>query len=228
MRPLSILLCSACLFISSIASAEDCPPNRVLWGCDFEGWGGISTGSAGMFDFNLAPDVAPWAGGDYCPTSCYDLKKGVVVSNAHNWPWGEDCSGSAEAHDVYQITGIAPQGPISFTAELQVTGNITGNGTVHAQLALDGDPGYFEGLAAANPVGFKVTMPLVREVGEPFPLFIWLFSAADAPLGSEVFAQAVIRFSGLPPGAYVISCQNYDLPVPTQASTWGRIKSQYR
>ena len=41
-------------------------------------------------------------------------------------------------------------------------------------------------------------------------------------------ASAVLRFSGLPREASVVSCQQYNLPVPVQQYTWGRLKSLYR
>ena len=37
-----------------------------------------------------------------------------------------------------------------------------------------------------------------------------------------------IRFRGLPAGYSVVSCQNYDVPVPAHTSSWGGVKALYR
>jgi len=63
----------------------------------------------------------------------------------------------------------------------------------------------------------------------PFPMVILIFLSAfgNFPAGNSQ-ATAVLRFSGLPPGVSVVSCQSYNVPVPAQAATWGRVKSVYR
>lgn len=217
------------LLMFSILSVErvfaECPTNSLSQGCHGEGWGSWSTSGSGMYDENILPNVAPWTAGQACPTACYDLKKGILVSNGWSDPWN-DCGTFTNTTDVYQIAGIPPGAPISFQAELWVTGTVSGNGDVRAQMSLDSG-GYQENVSSTSQVDFKLTIPVVRSVGEPFQLN-FLLSGKCYPFDGQVHSTAVIHFTGLPQGAYVISCQNYDLPVPTNSRTWGSVKAAYR
>jgi hypothetical protein len=70
-------------------------------------------------------------------------------------------------------------------------------------------------------------MPLEYAVGEKFP--VWMMLTGGGVLyGGEAQSSAVLHFSGLPSGAYVTSCQAYDLPVPTRVMSWGHVKALYR
>src|SRR5262245_12102805 len=226
MRPHSILLLIASLLFIPVIATADCPTNQVSQGCGFEGWSGYSAGPSAMFEFTLVPGVAAWTAGTACPTACYDLTQGLLVSNGHYGPY-DDCSAVAETHDVYQIAGLPPGGPYSFTAELWVTGSIYGNGKVSARFGLEGQlPS--ENSSTVASMSYKLIVPLSRSVGEPFGLTAWLLSQGFSPLISTAHGEAVIHFSGLPQGGFVVSCQSYDLPVPAERLTWGGLKATYR
>jgi hypothetical protein len=158
------------------------------------------------------------------------------------------CS-SVAAVDQYRVEGV-PQGtPLSFSAELEVNlrvfpyncfqaGSPPPTSSASARLR-EGDsnlsssaittpiqchPGYCCPLAKALDQTLRLTV--TRSAWE---LFTLRFDFATSGSGSGQ-ASGRLRFSGLPPGAFVTSCQGYGQDLVTAATgvTWGRLKLLYR
>ena len=227
MRPHLVSLIAA-LVLASLPAREtgaDCPTNQAGHGCDGSGWVGHSTAAAGMYADYQLPGLAPWRAGSTCPTGCYDLTQGVLVSQGTADQWNY-CNSMVQAGDYYQVAGADGTDPIAFTAELWVSGSIAGNGDIRARLGHDYDSGYEETTSTDAQTDFHMLTPVLRAPGEPFLMTFFLQGSA-LPYGGEVQSTAYVHFSGLPSGAYVISCQSYDLPVPTHPTTWGSLKARY-
>lgn len=56
------------------------------------------------------------------------------------------------------------------------------------------------------------------------------FAVRTESLDGRAELEGVLRFVGLPAGAYVQSCRGYDSgsPVPARPTSWGRLKAAYR
>jgi hypothetical protein len=178
--------------------------------------------------------------------AAYDMMTGRLSAGAS----GSDISYSAGARvsDRYRIIGIPPGTLLSIRAELQVTGSISTNcrftsdagGQVSASLSEAGgeEASYRSGRTCFNcecfdygdPAEAVLAIPIMRTAAsadEEFQLGIRLFTGAGNGHSS---GTARLRFTGLPQGAAVVSCQGYrqEVPVPVLATTWSRIKAAYR
>jgi hypothetical protein len=126
--------------------------------------------------------------------------------------------------DEFTIVGVPDGTPVGFTAHLFVQGTIESKGRIWARIA-DG-PGGLD-TQESGPVTADVSYHLDRVAGVPFLLDCELGTMGLGEPGSTS-ATATLRFSGLPSGAAIVSCQKYDLPVSAQTRTWGRVKGVYR
>jgi hypothetical protein len=147
-------------------------------------------------------------------------------------PQRRDPHGGQGQHteDSFTISGIPAGTPVTFFAEFQVSGSLTGNGNVAASVydAYPGGPSASNGTGTPDPsMHFTVHLPLSHLAGEAFRIRADLNVGGDFPDG-VVVVDGVLRFGGLPEGAIVHSCQNYDLPVPTLPASWGALKAAYR
>jgi len=95
-----------------------CPSSSVL--CDAPGLG---------FDHITSTDSSAACSKAGLAYASYDLAGGSFVAGASMGPY---CcpNASADAFDVYQITGLPPGGPLSFSAELTVHAGVSVNGCV--------------------------------------------------------------------------------------------------
>jgi hypothetical protein len=199
-------------------AGTSCPENIVWYGC-WDGVGAPSTNAS--FDYGT---LGSWSPGQTCNTGCYDLVSGTLVATGHGDPWGPGCSSRVLVHDDYQLVG--PPGPaLAFEAVLQVSGTMSGTGGYGAGLKQSWiNPGEEQCSGAAS---CEASIALNYAPGSTFPVWAVLDAGATYPAG-EAKATGLIRFRGLPEGYSVVSCQNYDVPVPAHALSWGGVKALYR
>ncbi len=202
------------------ARAQDACPENMIWaGC----WDAIGLPSqAPSFTY----EGGSWNVGAPCPTACYNLPNATFVASGHGDPWGPGCVSGMRVSDRYTIEGLPPGTPVSFFVELHAEGTISGLARYHATI----DDGVTKAEGASTDVGlttFVAKLPLAKTAGTPFVLTV-LFDAGGSYPGGDVTAYGSLWFSGLPAGASVRSCQNYDLPVPATTRSWGSLKAIYR
>jgi hypothetical protein len=207
--------------LASRARAQSCPQNMIWYGCyDLVG----SPSSAQSFKY----EGGPWLVGMPCPTGCYNLSAAMLKASGYGDPWGPGCVTDMVVSDVYEIGNLPPGPPISFFAELQVTGSFSGNGGYNATLQENPPNGAkASGNSTDSGSEYVVKIPLLHAPGEPFTISMRFGAGGFYPAG-EAHGTAQLRFYGLPSGAWIQSCQNYDLPVPATRSTWGGLKAIYR
>jgi len=180
----------------------------------------------------------------------YDLIHGYFTMGFQPPPSGGTFQGGASvaAVDQYRVMGVPAATPLAFSAELDANLNVSGYDcqspgfpvSVSASATLrEGDSnqssasittpvtcsgGHCCALAKSLQTGLRVVV--TRSAGDPFTLH---FDLATSGRGAgDVSGQ--LHFSGLPPGASVVSCQGYhqDFPTGAKGISWGRLKTTYR
>jgi hypothetical protein len=170
----------------------------------------------------------------------FDLPAGTVaVSRAVggvNWT-------RSIATDDFDVTGVAPGTPVAVIAEFEVDGYVSSPGCGGS-----GCGGYFQAslTQGANSNAQQVTLPnpfaggqvnLTQTLTLPVtitagsPLTIAFELAVFVPAGGNAggSGNGTIRFSGLPPGANVVSCQGFgSATTPARSTSWGRLKTHHR
>ena len=75
----------------------------------------------------------------------------------------------------------------------------------------------------------SLTLSVRLTVGQP-KIIVSSLAIRTAPGGyHEGEWRGRLRFSGVPAGARVVSCQGYgDTAVPVRPTTWGKLKAMYR
>ena len=139
--------------------------------------------------------------------------------------------------DRYRVVGLPDGTPVHLIAQLVADGSSyssysSGSGEFGAWIR-SGNLFAADSVEAASFVGLvplKKTLELPLDVlaGQDFDLQfrLWFYrSPGGAQYGG---GRAVIRFSGLAPGVDVVSCQGYQLTVPTRPTSWGKLKQLYR
>ena len=165
-----------------------------------------------------------WSPAEICPTACYDLVSGKLVARGYGGAYGPGCHSRVLVHDDYQLLG--PPGPaVSFEAVLQVSSSMSGNAGYGAGIAQTWiNPGEEQCTIGAS---CEAAIALSYAPGASFPLWAVVAAGATYPEG-EILSIGHIRFRGLPAGYRVVSCQNYDVPTPAHALSWGGVKALYR
>ncbi len=183
----------------------------------------------------------PYASG----RASYDLVNGLLTANAA----GDDPGGlgRVEAVDEYHVIGVPDGTPLTFQAELLVSGTVTlgcgysPGGSVGATLR-EGASNSASATASAVPescdelgvccggsaaLDRTLSVTLATAAGQAFRVTSIL--GATARFGSAS-VSARLRFAGLPPGAAVVSCQGFrqDFPTPVRPLTWGALRVRYR
>jgi hypothetical protein len=208
-----------------VSAQSGCPENMIAAGCCCDAVGVPST------EPTLDVGHGAWLVNTPCQSGgCYDLRNGRFVARATGNPYSESCNMLVRTTDVYEITGVPVGVPYSFFAELYVHGTFVAPGNVYIDLEVDVPNGAEVSAVFGSPatsVEEVVRLPLVYEAGQPFPLIVRISASGLHPGGSaNTFSE--LWFSGLPAGARVVSCQDYDVPVPARAGTWGELKAIYR
>jgi hypothetical protein len=198
-----------------------CPVSYIGTGCTDQDW--LPSESP----LPAASLFGPWQAGTPCPDGCYDIPHGALATSGSWGPSNGGCGSDPWMRDNFTVVGI-PQGtPVTFWAHLSVQGTITGQARIWAGFATDMTGPFQLDTQQSGPV-FSEILDLVQSAaGTPFPLACVL-GAMGLTDGGSASATATLRFSDLPVGASVVSCQNYNLPVAALGSTWGRVKASYR
>jgi hypothetical protein len=145
------------------------------------------------------------------------------------------------AGDAYDVAGVPIGTPVPVTVTLSVDGSVSttgcggsGCGGVFVDSLLSGALSDSRTHAIGvfiGSVGFHddLTLPITIVAGTPVVIETH-FEGFRSPGGNHASqGTGVLRFSGLPPGAVVISCQGYASgPTPTQRPSWGHVKIVYR
>ena len=187
---------------------------------------------------------------DLYSASSYDLIHGILTTRFQNPTVAPNSQGSASVAtaDQFRVEGVSPGTPVVFAAELDVSLNVYGyecpppgylTATSASATLKEGDSNQ-SSVSIVTPVTcltwgccaqakslrtvLKVTV--TRSAGEPFTLH---FGLATSGHGSGQ-GSGQLRFSALPPGAYVVSCQGYRQDSVTEAKrmSWGGLKILYR
>jgi hypothetical protein len=209
--------------LSNGVARADCPLSGIWYGCN--DLLGQYTADPSRTYYGGA-----WTAGSPCPYGCYDLPHGTLHAEGVGNPYSPGCGSHVVANDAFTLLNAAPGTSVPCQAILRISGSLTGAGTIGAGLEDSAHPGtgvnYFLNTAQPN-VSVDLVLPLSLSSDNPVTLNFFLAAFGDFPAGTSQ-ATAVLRFSGLPAGVTVVSCQSYDLPVPAQPATWGRLKAVYR
>jgi hypothetical protein len=218
-----LLLALAC--VASVSQAQVCPTNQYF--APLVGHDEFSTAA-----FRTAVDPNDDVG--------YDLRTGSMVCRVTTRSFAE-----LRLHDAFQVVG--PPGPaLPFLVTLSITPNLTittfGPVDVHncayantsATMVESADAAWgasieCEGSLVTPPQRFH--LPVSHVPGETFTIVFTLTLSTNSTSSAAAAATAVASygFTGLPAGYSVRSCQGYAYaPVPTRATSWGRLKSIYR
>lgn len=147
-----------------------------------------------------------------------------------------------KARDSYDVAGVPAGTPVVVVAELSVEGAILSLGCSASGcwgtlgFSLASGASLRESYLTRNmfaegrePVQGGVELPITIVAGQPVTIErqLWAQKAPGGNHGAEGIGR--LRFSGLPEGARVVSCQGFqDDPVPTLRRSWGKLKSAYR
>lgn len=157
--------------------------------------------------------------------------------------------GDVIAADEYRVTGPASGTPLSYFAELRLTGSVgfgcaphpvpIGGSVMGSLKESDANQASASAVAALScdefqccggPAGVDtiLSVPLLQNVGDVLTLTVRLSASAGHGIHAGVSGQ--LRFVGLPPGAIVTSCQGFrqDFPVSARSVSWGSLKVIYR
>lgn len=194
-------------------------------------------------------DPSGWCSTFQGGSAYFDLTQGRYHASGSNVSTQYNGTGFVGAWDRYRIAGVPAGTPLIFRAEIQVNGVASGgclpsNQGMGAHIqATVGNPATAETAtadAAAALVGCSVvccwnsgsldqtlSVPFSVAAGDDFLAYVVL-TASASNTSADVAAQ--LRFTGLPAGATVTSCQGFRQDVATSAarSSWGALKLLYR
>lgn len=147
-----------------------------------------------------------------------------------------------KARDAFDVTGVPPGIGVGLVVELIVDGAILSAGCSASGcwgtlgFSLASGPTFYEGYLTRQmyapgreEVHGGLLLPVTIVSGQPVTIEyqLWAQRAAGGNHGAE--GSGRLRFTGLPEGARVVSCQGFDsAPVPARRSSWGRIRTLYR
>ena len=185
---------------------------------------------------------------DLYSNASYDLIRGAFAVG-FAIPSAGVGGASVAAVDQYRVEGVSPGTPLVFSAELDVSLRVYGYscGPIGYAVATSASATLNEG--DSNRSSASITTPVTcsnngsccaqaavldrtlrvavtQSVGQPFTLHFDLVTSGH---GSG-YGYGQLRFSGLPPGAFVVSCQNYGRNLATAAKgmSWGGLMLLYR
>ena len=161
----------------------------------------------------------------------YNLTTGTVQADATG-DGGYGGGAIVTARDDFRVVGLPEGTPLNFTATYDVAFSGANQAVFDASLQ-DGDtPATIVTGCTCGQPGYGATHQLTRALthaaGEVFRVTYRIYAGCGAFGGAS--ANGTLRFTGLPPGARVESCQGYvqDFPVAVEPASWGAVKSRYR
>ena len=202
------------LLLAAAASADpNCPPNQ------FYGLGGPVKSSTLPKD-SMSTDVC-----ELFTCGTFSARYDIPLGSFHVSTVGgivDVISFKVVAQDDFRVTGLPPGSPVSVVAHLSVTLLKAG---AHLKDAAAHDA---SALADLDPVVTDLSLPIAATAEQPFLLQVELSSILDSAGGAN--GAGTLSFSGLPPGATVVSCNGYvgDQSTLARATSWGKLKRIYR
>lgn|SRR5690242_9965651 len=196
--PLGFLVCGS-------AATAQCPQN---------------TYAINQFSCAILTSTAPTLSySNYCLTGSgvlqYDLVNGTISCSALGTP--ESIENLVQTSDDFVLLGPSGGGPVTITAVF--TGSISHCGLLKLYSGTSRDSAVVTGPA-------RLEIAMAHSVGEHFPLSMVALTCSNGP---QAVAQGSFGFTALPPGYSLQSCQGYaGAVVPTQRTSWGRLKAHYR
>jgi len=171
------------------------------------------------------------------PYAKYDLPAGTIHAHVYAFIYSSEYT-LVEANDEYWLEGPASNDPISFSANLHVTGTAGSNelktpnyctGSGISGGLQSGAAGEYVADGAAfchdRVIDLTATLPLQKNSGEVFPLTV---SARANANSDEAIINGVLTFS-VPAGYTVRSCHGFlSSPTPALNRSWGNLKAAYR
>ena len=172
----------------------------------------------------------------------YDVLAGLVIASidvACGSPSTLPSGLETAVEDEFQLTGLAPGTPVSFNVVLHLLGEGQSfsepGGGGGAQLTAS----LLEGSSNAAQVVKGTLGSLPLSVDEPLNLSVAAVAGTPIRLVVAVRAEALdgrgrldglLEFTGLQPGAGLVSCRGYSsaAPVAARRTSWGRLKATYR
>ena len=222
------LLVVAALGISAIAArAAECPPSRIQ----------LTHASDPFISYAPVLDSTLY-GPSFVSHATYDLIQGTLALSITPVA-GESVFVSTA--DAYDLLGLAPGTIVTIDAVLDFEGGVGTPGCSGPDCAATFDAFLFDEfffsqrqLEAPAHTGRtseqnSLTLPVRFTAGRP-NIIGCAFAMRTAPGGyHEGEWTGRLRFSGVPAGARVVSCQGYgDTAVPARPATWGKLKAMYR
>jgi len=225
------------ILVAGASANPACPGDTVY--CDY-------------FDRQASSDSAGscyFAGYDITDAS-YDLVQGTFRVGVQQLGPHKKIIAGVDAGDEYRVVGLPPGTNLSFVAELRLRGSLSGGcfrygyafeGWASATLREgDSNEASFEArtryvcdettltcCVEEVPLDRTLQVSIQRSVDEVFTL---RFGLSCTRLRGFGLLLAQLTFSGLPPGASIVSCQGYRQDFVTAAlpMSWGQLKLRYR
>jgi hypothetical protein len=218
------------LGLMAAGSAWACDTNRAL-------------GYGGPYEFEYFSSAPTWDTAIFAGHVSYDLIVGTF--GATGGGGGGKYGGGVELRisDSYQITGPPSATPIPFQVVIHVGGTLEAslNSYPYIGTVCDHTSARLTCTSGAASVSHDYTIPaqgcqtttiehdmtltLSKLPGESFPLAM-LLSVFGTRTGT---VQGTFRFTGLPAGYSIASCQGFSgPPVPARTGSWGSLKHAYR
>jgi len=155
--------------------------------------------------------------------------------------WGGLGTSIVEVTDLFDVTGVDPGTEVVVLLRMDVAawaatdgcGGTGCAGYVGGSIATPEQTVYQYGVGPTYgglvDFSFWVITSVTLTAGTPLPVSFKL-DAMRVPGGSHsADGVGTYRFSGLPAGAHVVSCQGYvDPTTPALPSSWGALKAAYR
>lgn len=193
------------------------------------------------------PGAGPWHSGatdfdqwraDSAYHVAFDLAEGLVAVK-HGGGLGQTY---VTGRDLFDVTGVPAGTVVDLWAELWVDGEILsyGCGGSGCQGILDfsltsggvtnsGSIVRTIFSPGSEEVHGGIPLPVTITAGQPVLVEYVLRGRRSAGGNHGARGTGRLRFSSVPEGAGIVSCQGYSqVPVPARQSSWGRVKTLYR
>jgi hypothetical protein len=188
--------------------------------------------TAASFDQSASSDPNNfWSSGPCSAHMAYDVPSGTLYAELGASFQG--CSSAMSLDEDFTVNGQPSGTPVDLTAQLVVTRTMqiqgVSNFDLTARLSHGSDVASWHvdtNAALTPPFSTTLSLPLHVVAGTPFRINYFLQSTPEEAHASLLGS---FMFTDLPAGASISSCRGYSQgAVPTQPSSWGRIKAVYR
>jgi hypothetical protein len=231
----ALLVLAVMFFTPSMCTAQ-CPMNTIdLHGFDTRV---LFTGTAAAKDTSAIGSIGT-------AKSSYDLDNGFFTSQAVG-----DADAIVSTYDTFMLSGVSSTTPTAFQAHLTILGTINTAESQSISRSANITARLTEGSSniialfrsvhsmASPPYGALVDSTLTINISAiagtliNVKVYIRTHSTHNGSRGADFRTGnygAQLHFTGLPPGASLVSCQGYtsESPIPVISSTWSSIKSLY-